>query len=91
MKRDFSQRPAWVEALASGICRTSAIISAMVCSAVVIEFPNGVFITTTPRFDAAARSTLSTPMPARPTTRSRSAPRSSFSVTLVAERMASPS
>jgi hypothetical protein len=46
---------------------------AMACSAVVMELPNGVFITTTPRPVAAGTSTLSTPMPARPTTFSRSA------------------
>ncbi len=40
--------PAWVRALASGIWRASANIMAMACSAVVIELPNGVFITTTP-------------------------------------------
>ena len=41
---------------------------AMACSAVVIELPKGVFITITPFFDAAGMSTLSTPIPARPTT-----------------------
>ena len=39
MKRDFSQRPAWVEASASGIWRATANISAMACSAVVIMLP----------------------------------------------------
>ena len=68
MKRFFSHLPAWVEASASGSWRASANISAMACSAVVIELPNGVFITTTPRAVAAGMSTLSTPMPARPTT-----------------------
>jgi len=51
-----------VEALASGSCRASANIMAMACSAVVIELPNGVFITTTPRWVAAGTSTLSTPI-----------------------------
>ena len=41
MKRFFSHLPAWVEALASGSWRASANISAMACSAVVIELPNG--------------------------------------------------
>ena len=41
---------------------------AMACSAVVIALPCGVFITTTPRAVADLTSTLSTPMPARPTT-----------------------
>ena len=40
----------------------------MACSAVVIELPNGVFITITPLAVAAGMSTLSTPMPARPIT-----------------------
>ena len=68
MKRFFSHLPAWVEASASGICRASASISAIACSAVVIELPNGVFITMMPRAVAAGMSTLSTPMPARPIT-----------------------
>ena len=42
---------------------------AMACSAVVIELPKGVFITTMPLAEAAGMSTLSTPMPARPMTR----------------------
>ena len=40
----------------------------MACSAVVIELPNGVFITMMPLAVAAGMSTLSTPMPARPMT-----------------------
>ena len=91
MKRDFSHLPAWVEALATGNWRASANIMAMACSAVVIELPNGVFMTTTPRAVDAGTSTLSTPMPARPTTfRLRAASRI-FCVTLVEDRMASPS
>ena len=38
-------------------------------SAVEIVLPPGVFMTTTPRCVAASTSTLSTPTPARPTTR----------------------
>ena len=91
MKRDFSHLPAWVEAFASGIWRATANIMAMACSAVVIELPKGVFITITPFLEAAGMSTLSTPMPARPTTFRLVAEASSFSVTLVAERMAKPS
>src|ERR1700761_2068973 len=48
MKRDFSHLPAWVEVLACGMSRASANIMAMACSAVVIELPNGVFMTATP-------------------------------------------
>ena len=68
MKRFFSHLPAWVEASACGIWRASASISVMACSAVVIELPNGVFMTMTPLAVAAGMSTLSTPMPARPIT-----------------------
>ena len=57
----------------------------------VIELPNGVFMTTTPFLVAVGTSTLSTPMPARPITFRLVAFSSSFSVTLVAERMARPS
>ena len=71
MKRFFSHLPAWVEASAAGISRASANIIAMACSAVVIELPNGVFITMMPLAVAAGMSTLSTPMPARPMTFSR--------------------
>ena len=68
MKRFFSHLPAWVEASACGISRASASISVIACSAVVIELPNGVFITMMPLAVAAGISTLSTPMPARPIT-----------------------
>ena len=63
----------------------------MACSAVVMELPNGVFITITPRAVAAGMSTLSTPIPARPTTFSRVACSSNLAVTLVLERIARPS
>ena len=87
----FGHRPAWVCALASGIWRASAKIIAMACSAVVIELPNGVFITTTPCAEAAGISTLSTPIPARPMTfRFLAAARMSL-VTRVELRMARPS
>ncbi len=91
MKRFFSHLPAWVEASACGIWRASASISVMACSAVVIELPNGVFITMMPLAVAAGMSTLSTPMPARPITLRCFACSRTFGVTLVAERMARPS
>ena len=91
MKRFFSHLPARVEASASGIWRASAIIMAMACSAVVMELPKGVFITMMPLAVAAGMSTLSTPMPARPITLRLVAAAITFSVTLVAERMARPS
>src|SRR5580700_10402446 len=87
----FSHLPARVEASASGIWRASESISVMACSAVVIELPNGVFITMMPRAVAAGMSTLSTPMPARPITLRLLARSSIFAVTLVAERIARPS
>ena len=49
MKRFFSHLPACVEASAAGSWRATANIIAMACSAVVIELPNGVFITMMPR------------------------------------------
>ncbi len=91
MKRFFSHLPACVEASACGISRASASISVMACSAVVIELPNGVFITMMPLAVAAGISTLSTPMPARPITFSLVALSMIFAVALVAERIASPS
>ncbi len=91
MKRFFSHLPAWVDASAAGIWRASANIIAIACSAVVIELPNGVFMTITPFAVAAGMSTLSTPMPARPITFRRDALPRIFAVTFVAERMARPS
>ena len=59
----------------------------MVCSAAEMMLDCGAFTTMTPRRVAASTSTLSSPMPARPTT-TRSAPAASTSaVTWVAERM----
>ena len=64
---------------------------AIACSAVVIIFPKGVFITITPFFEAALRSILSTPIPARPITFKFVAALSNFSVTFVADLIANPS
>ena len=61
------------------------------CSAVVIELPNGVFITMMPLAVAAGISTLSTPMPARPITFSLVAFSMILAVAFVAERIAKPS
>ena len=49
MKRFFSHLPDWVDWSACGISRASANSIAIACSAVVIELPNGVFMTTMPR------------------------------------------
>ena len=91
MNRFFSHLPAWVLASAAGSSRASAKISAMACSAVVIEFPKGVFITTMPLAVAAGMSTLSTPMPARPITFMFVAAASTSLSALVALRTARPS
>ena len=66
----FSHLPAFIDGVACGILRATATESAIACSAVVTALPVGVFITTMPRCEAALTSTLSTPMPARPMTRS---------------------
>jgi hypothetical protein len=69
----------------------TANIMAMACSAVVVELPKGVFITTMPCFVAAGKSTLSTPMPARPITFILVAAAINSGVAVVEERMARPS
>ena len=92
MKRFFSHLPAWVDLSACGMSRASANSMAMACSAVVIELPNGVFMTTMPRAEAAGTSIVSTPMPARPITLRRgSAASMTAAVTLVELRTARPS
>ncbi len=91
MKRFFSHLPAWVDRSACGSSRARANIMAMACSAVVIELPKGVFITTMPAAVAAGMSTLSTPMPARPITFSFLAAAITSLFGLVAERTARPS
>ena len=90
-KRLFSHFPERVVRSASGIRRASASSMAMACSAAVMELPYGVFMTTMPRAVAAAMSMLSTPIPARPMTRSRGAAVSVAAVIRVAERTAMPS
>src|SRR5437773_6349915 len=54
-----------------GIFRATQSKSENACSAVETVFPPGALRTTTPRWVAASTSTLSTPTPARPTTRRR--------------------
>src|ERR1035441_3599347 len=87
----LSHRPCFIEASAWETRRASANSSARVCSATLTALPPGVFITTTPFCVAASRSTLSTPVPARPITRRRSALASNCAVTLVALRTISAS
>src|SRR6266478_1073864 len=74
-----------------GTCRARESRSAKVCSATLTAFPPGVLITRTPRRVASSRSILSTPTPARPTTRRRCAFSRSSGVTLVALRTTSAS
>ena len=82
-----SQRPSTSAAWAWGTLRAWASSSAIVCSAADTMLLCGALTTITPRVVAASTSTLSSPMPARPTT-SRSPPAASTSsVTVVAERM----
>ena len=57
-------------ASACGILRAAETMSENACSAVEMVFPPGVFMTMMPRRVAASTSTLSTPTPARPMTRS---------------------
>ena len=86
-----SQRPSTRAACACGTLRAWASSSAIVCSAAETTFDSGALTTITPRAVAASRSTLSRPIPARPTTIKRSAAASSSASTVVAERMISAS
>ena len=65
----------------------SASSSPIVCSAAEITVDCGALATRMPAFDAAARSTLSTPTPARPITFRRSARAIRSAVTCVPLRM----
>ena len=88
---DFSHFPRCVEVFALGIFLARDIIKAIVCSAVVIELPYGVFITIVPFAVAASISTLSTPIPALPITFKFEAFLSISLVTLVLDLIAKPS
>lgn len=61
----------------------------MVCSAAEMMLLCGALTTITPRWVAASTSTLSNPIPARPTTIKSPAVPSTSAVTWVAERMIS--
>ena len=91
MKRLRSQFAAFTLLFACATLRASDTSKAIVCSAVVIVFPSGAFITTIPRVVAAGTSMLSTPTPARPTTRSFSALSIKLAVTFVSLRTTRPS
>ncbi len=87
----LAQRPCLSSRSARARCRAQATMAPRVSSATLTELPPGVLTTTTPRAVAACRSMLSTPLPARPTTRSRGAAASSSAVTCVPERTIQPS
>ncbi len=91
LRRERAHSPARTEASASATLRAIDSTSASVSSAADTVLPAGAFSTATPRSVAASRSMLSTPTPARPTTRSRGARASISPVTLVALRTISPS
>src|SRR6266540_4475345 len=90
-KRERSQRPSRRAASARGMARAWARIRAMVCSAAEMTLDWGALTTMIPRRVAVATSTLSRPMPARPTTLRLRAASSSSASTLVAERTTSAS
>src|SRR4029453_6821505 len=81
-----SQRPSRRAAWAWGMLRAWARISATVCSAAEITLDWGALTTMIPSRVAAATSTLSRPMPARPTTLRLRPPSSPSASTLVADR-----
>ena len=89
--RDRSHRPAVNDACACGILRANANINAIVCSAAATMFDCGALATMIPRLVAAATSTLSTPIPARPITFNRSARPITSAVNCVADRIKIPS
>ena len=77
-------------ACACGMLRASASISATVCSAAATVLASGALATMIPRLEAAATSTLSTPTPARPTTRRLSARSITSASSFVALRIRIP-
>jgi hypothetical protein len=83
-----SHLPSRIDAAACGTGRAPHSMWVKVSSAVAMVFPDGVFITTTPRSVAASTSTLSTPTPARPTTCSVGAAAITSAVILVSLRTA---
>src|SRR5690606_26810296 len=82
--------PSWTEWSAAATFLVTASIRAIVISAAARVLADGVLKTTTPLRVAASTSMLSTPTPARATTRSESAPSSREASTLVALRTISP-
>ena len=91
VKRARSHSPACMDAFACATCRAQASMSAKACSAAETMFEVGALHTTMPRSVAAATSTLSTPMPARPMTRRFAAASTTSRVTCVPDRTMSAS
>ena len=85
-KRFRSQRPSRRATWAWGMLRAWARIRATVCSAAEITLDWGALTTMIPSRVAAATSTLSRPMPARPTTLRPRAASSTSASTRVADR-----
>src|SRR5512135_1485233 len=86
-----SQRPALRLSLALTTFRERASIRAIVCSAVEIVLPPGVFMTTIPWRVAVGTSMLSTPTPARAITLRRGWPFRTSAVSCVPDRITMPS
>src|SRR5712691_6328434 len=86
MKSDRVHSPRFTDASACGTERASANRSAIVCSAAATMFPRGALTTRMPLRVAAGTSMLSTPTPARPTTRRRRPASRTGAVTFVSLR-----
>ncbi len=86
-----SQTPSCMDAFACGTLRAQASMRPMACSAADTMLDVGALHTMMPCSVAASTSTLSTPTPARPMMRRRSAASTTSAVTFVAERTMSAS
>ena len=86
MNLDRCHSPALSEAIACGTLRATASSSPTACSAALTVFELGAFTTMTPALVAASTSTLSSPTPARATTRRFGACASASASILVALR-----
>mmetsp|Transcript_15137 Transcript_15137/g.30763 ORF Transcript_15137/g.30763 Transcript_15137/m.30763 type:complete len:393 (-) Transcript_15137:1294-2472(-) len=88
---DRPQSPPLMVASAAATFRAMEHSKATACSAAATQFPVGALTTKTPRSDAARRSILSTPTPARPTTFKFTPASSTSRVTFEADRTINPS
>ena len=89
VKRERSHLPSCMDAFAWATLRAQASMSAKACSAAETMLEVGALHTMMPRSVAAATSTLSTPMPARPMTRRFGAASMTSRVTCVPDRTTS--